>query len=92
MPKIPRPDIECERHHATLAVADVPATVDFYTNKLGFTLGFLWGGEPPTLIGVLHSRHGTILLRSCSSTSMYLRHFGFGHCTAKTMFAPAVGY
>ena len=52
MPKIPRPDIECERHHATLAVADVPATVDFYTNKLGFTLGFLWGGEPPTFAGL----------------------------------------
>jgi catechol 2,3-dioxygenase-like lactoylglutathione lyase family enzyme len=52
MTKIPRPDIECERHHATLSVTDVPATVDFYTNKLGFTCGFVWGGEPPTFAGL----------------------------------------
>lgn len=36
------------------------------------------GGEP-TRMGVLHSRHGTTLLRSWFSTSMYFRHFALGH-------------
>ena len=44
-------DIECERHHAGLAVADVQAAVDFYTQKLGFKLAFTWG-DPPTFAGV----------------------------------------
>lgn len=45
------PQIECEQHHAGLTVSDVPAAVEFYTTKLGFTLGFLWG-DPPTFAGV----------------------------------------
>lgn len=46
------PKIECEQHHAALAVSDILAAVDFYTNKLGFRLGFTWG-EPPTFAGVM---------------------------------------
>ena len=34
------PDIDAEQHHASLAVRDIPAAVDFYTNKLGFRLAF----------------------------------------------------
>jgi len=34
------PVVECEQTHAGLAVADIPAAVDFYTNKLGFKLAF----------------------------------------------------
>jgi catechol 2,3-dioxygenase-like lactoylglutathione lyase family enzyme len=45
------PQVECEQHHPSLAVRDVPATVEFYTRKLGFRLGFTWG-EPPTFAGV----------------------------------------
>jgi len=45
------PFIECEQIHAGLAVSDIPAAVDFYTNKLGFTLAFTWG-NPPTFAGV----------------------------------------
>src|SRR3954462_376868 len=52
MPKISRPDIECERLPATLAAADVAAPIDVYTTKLGFTLAFVWGGEPPTFAGL----------------------------------------
>src|SRR6185437_10346547 len=38
------------------------------------------GGEPPpTRIDALHNRQDTTLFRSCSSTSMNLRHFGLGH-------------
>src|SRR2546423_14006387 len=45
------------------------------------------GGGTPTGMGVLHNRHGTARPRSCCSTSMNLRHFGFGHCTAKTFMS-----
>jgi catechol 2,3-dioxygenase-like lactoylglutathione lyase family enzyme len=45
------PEVDCEQHHASLAVADLPAAADFYTRKLGFKLAFTWG-EPPTMAGV----------------------------------------
>ena len=45
------PDIECENIHPGLVVADINQAVDFYTQKLGFKLGFTWG-EPPTFAGV----------------------------------------
>jgi catechol 2,3-dioxygenase-like lactoylglutathione lyase family enzyme len=45
------PYIECEQVHADLTVSDIPAAVDFYTNKLGFQQAFTWG-EPPTFAGV----------------------------------------
>lgn len=46
------PIIDCEQFHPALFVSDVPAAVDFYTNKLGFSLGFTWG-DPPTMAGVM---------------------------------------
>ena len=51
MSEPPAPEVECEQQHAALCVSDVPAAVDFYTNKLGFRLGFTWG-EPPSMAGV----------------------------------------
>ena len=45
------PFVECDQIHAGLAVGDIPAAVDFYTNELGFTLAFTWG-DPPTFAGV----------------------------------------
>ncbi|HEV7591344.1 MAG TPA: VOC family protein [Longimicrobium sp.] len=45
------PQVDCERHHTTLQVSDIHAAVDFYTTRLGFTLGFTWG-DPPTFAGV----------------------------------------
>ena len=46
-----KPDIECKQHHTGILVSDLDAAVDFYTNKLGFRVGFTWG-EPPTMAGV----------------------------------------
>lgn len=46
-----RPDVDCEKYHATLAVSDVHSAVDFYTTKLGFWLAFA-EGDPPTFAGV----------------------------------------
>jgi catechol 2,3-dioxygenase-like lactoylglutathione lyase family enzyme len=45
------PVVDCERQHPTLLVRDVAAATDFYTTKLGFTLGFTWG-DPPGVAGV----------------------------------------
>jgi catechol 2,3-dioxygenase-like lactoylglutathione lyase family enzyme len=45
------PLIECDQLHPGLAVTDLRATIDFYVNKLGFTLAFTWG-EPPTFAGI----------------------------------------
>src|SRR3989449_6169012 len=45
------PQVECEQHHAGLCVSDVHTAVNFYTKKLGFSVGFLWG-DPPTMAGV----------------------------------------
>ena len=45
------PSFACEQVHPTLSVTDVTAAVTFYTDKLGFSLGFVWG-DPPTTAGV----------------------------------------
>jgi catechol 2,3-dioxygenase-like lactoylglutathione lyase family enzyme len=45
------PHVDCERHHPSLSVSDVLAAADFYTKKLGFSLGFTWGA-PPTIAGL----------------------------------------
>lgn len=47
----PPPDVGCEQAHAGLAVADVPAAVEFYVQRLGFRPGFTWG-DPPTFAGI----------------------------------------
>jgi len=51
MPIPTPPQVECERIHPRLAVPDVLAAAEFYTSKLGFTLGFTWG-EPVIMAGV----------------------------------------
>jgi catechol 2,3-dioxygenase-like lactoylglutathione lyase family enzyme len=51
MTDVPRPDIDCERYHTSLFVPDVPAALEFYTQKLGFTVGFTWG-SPMRMAGV----------------------------------------
>jgi len=45
------PRVEVEQAHAALMVPDIPTAVAFYTGKLGFFLGFIWG-EPATFAGV----------------------------------------
>jgi catechol 2,3-dioxygenase-like lactoylglutathione lyase family enzyme len=51
MTKPPTPQIDCDEQFPTLAVPNVREAVDFYVNKLGFTLGFTWE-DPPTFAGV----------------------------------------
>ena len=65
------PHVDCERHHANLAVTDVRVAAEFYTKKLGFTLGFTWG-DPPTMAGLnlgevqIFLRQGTPSPEGCS--------------------------
>ncbi|NII26849.1 hypothetical protein HB364_17295 [Pseudoflavitalea sp. X16] len=51
MSAITAPTIDCDRLHPLLVVSDIPAAVDFYANKLGFSHGFTWG-EPPEMAGM----------------------------------------
>ena len=65
-----RPRVECEQQHAGLSVTDVRAAVEFYTTKLGFEPGFMWG-EPPTFAAVnlgkmqIFLEQGEPLLSAC---------------------------
>ncbi|MBA2707059.1 MAG: VOC family protein [Gemmatimonadaceae bacterium] len=45
------PQIECQQIHPSLSVSDVNAAAEFYTGKLGFSLGFI-SGDPPEMAGV----------------------------------------
>jgi len=45
------PKVDCEMHHATMAVRDVAAAVEFYVHRLGFAPNFT-SGEPATFAGV----------------------------------------
>ena len=38
----PFPKIECERLHPEIRVPDVVAAIEFYTTRLGFSVGFTW--------------------------------------------------
>lgn len=51
MPTAATPQIDCEQATPELEVDDLLAAADFYTKKLGFTMGFIWG-DPPTFAGV----------------------------------------
>jgi catechol 2,3-dioxygenase-like lactoylglutathione lyase family enzyme len=58
------PHVDCEHVYPGLLVSDIGAAADFYTGKLGFSLGFTWG-DPPTFAGVnlgdvtIHLMQGT---------------------------------
>lgn len=45
------PQVDCEQQHAGLAVSDIQTAVEFYTNKLGFSVAFTYG-DPPTFAGL----------------------------------------
>lgn len=68
------PSVECEQMHASLAVSDIPASVDFYTKNLGFTLAFTWV-DPPTFAGMNLGKVQTFLQpgasdpKGCTSSS-----------------------
>lgn len=68
-----KPRVDCERQHTGFEVSDVRGAVDFYTSKLGFSPGFLWGEPEPTFAGVnlgqaqVFLQHGTPNPAGCSA-------------------------
>jgi len=57
-------EVGCFQLHPVLSVQDLRQSVKFYTDTLGFRLGFMWG-DPPNMAGIqlgdvsLHLRQGT---------------------------------
>lgn len=51
MPSNPPPEVICGHVFPLMPVSDVTAAVDYYTQQLGFKLGFIWG-DPPGFAGV----------------------------------------
>ncbi|MEO8173739.1 MAG: VOC family protein [Sediminibacterium sp.] len=45
------PKIECRQQYPVLPVKNINEAINFYTKKLGFSLGFIWG-DPPVYGGV----------------------------------------
>jgi catechol 2,3-dioxygenase-like lactoylglutathione lyase family enzyme len=72
------PQVDCERHHTSLYVNDVLAAVDFYTKKLGFSLGFTWGGDPPTIAGVNLDQVQVFLQQGTPNPQGCVMHFVIG--------------
>jgi catechol 2,3-dioxygenase-like lactoylglutathione lyase family enzyme len=66
------PFVECEQMHPGLAVSDIPASVDFYTKNLGFTVAFTWG-DPPTFAGMNLGKVQTFLQPGTSDPKGVLR-------------------
>lgn len=67
------PKVDCDQIHAGLSVTDISEAVEFYTKRLGFTLGFLWG-DPPRFAGMnlgnvqMFLRQGTPEPKGCFVT------------------------
>jgi len=45
------PKVHCQQQNPMLVVADLPAAIEFYQQKLGFSIGFVWG-EPVSFAGM----------------------------------------
>ena len=70
------PDVECEMHHTTLEVTDVPAAVDFYTNRLGFWTAFVV--EDSTFAGVNLGNVQIFLAKGTPDPSGFSMYFVVG--------------
>lgn len=84
------PRVDCERLHPGLAVGDVMAAAAFYTEKLGFTLGFTWG-EPPAMAGVTLGEVQLFLERGAPSPAGLSVRFLVGDADALFAFHRETG-
>jgi catechol 2,3-dioxygenase-like lactoylglutathione lyase family enzyme len=84
MPITSPPHIDCDTHHPELCVTDVPEAVEFYTTRLGFSLGFM-GGEPPSMAGVTLGRVQVFLAKGTPSPASCGVYFVVGN--ADDLFA-----
>ena len=78
MKNAPEPRVDCERQHPILAVPDVAVAIEFYTTKLGFTLGFTVG-EPATFAGVNLDKVQLFLMQAPASPKGCSVYFVIGN-------------
>lgn len=84
------PHVDCERHHAGLAVTDVARAVEFYTQQLGFHAGFVYG-EPPTFAGMNLDQVQIFLEQGAPAPSGTSVYFVVGDADALHAFHRAAG-
>ena len=87
-PVVPR--IDCEQQHPCLVVPDIPAAVDFYTARLGFTRSFTWG-DPPTFAGVMLDRVQMFFSKGTPNPSGCSVYFVVGHADELCAYQRAHG-
>src|SRR5262245_40635363 len=85
-----RPDVRCEKYHLILAVSDIRAAIDFYTNKLGFWLAFA-EGDPPTFAGLNLGSVQMFLERGTPSPQGCSVYFVVGDADALHQFHQSAG-
>lgn len=68
MAQVSSPPADCRQLHPGLTVASITEAVAFYTDRLGFTLGFLWG-DPPDMAGVNFGQVAVHLFADASQTA-----------------------
>jgi catechol 2,3-dioxygenase-like lactoylglutathione lyase family enzyme len=84
------PPVECDFHHTGIPVADVPAAVAFYTERLGFELAFTWG-EPVSMAGVNLGRAQIFLEQGAPNPSGCTLYFVVGDADELHAFHAANG-
>lgn len=84
------PRVDCERLHPGLPVPDVLAAAEFYTSRLGFTLGFTWG-EPVTMAGVNLGDVQVFLERGTAASAGAAVYFVVGDADELYAFHRAAG-
>lgn len=52
MPASKPPRVDCDQVNPLLVVNDIDAAFEFYSSKLGFSTGFIWG-SPPSMAGMV---------------------------------------
>jgi catechol 2,3-dioxygenase-like lactoylglutathione lyase family enzyme len=85
-----RPTIDCEHQHPRLPVTDVRSAVAFYTDRLGFSTGFVWG-DPPTIAGVNLGRVQVFLERGAPNPEGCGVYFVVGNADELFAFHQAQG-
>ncbi|WP_153797180.1 VOC family protein [Foetidibacter luteolus] len=77
MSSITTPTIFCEQQFPLLPVTSIADALEFYTHKLGFTVGFTWG-DPPTMAGVNLDKVSLHLSSNAGATSSASVYFIVG--------------
>lgn len=84
------PIVECEQQHPSLPVPSVPEAAQFYAERLGFAVGFLWG-DPPSIAGVNLGRVQVFLEQGSPNPAGVALYFVVGNADELFAFHQAQG-